>query len=54
MRAAITCYREGGSIELASSFAWIALLLTSLRVRDDAWTRMDPTTTRRTCGCGRT
>jgi hypothetical protein len=42
VQAAITRYREGGSIELASSFAWLALVLTSLQVRDDAWARMDP------------
>lgn len=42
VQAAIVRYREGGSIELASTFAWLALVLTSLRVRDDAWARMDP------------
>jgi hypothetical protein len=42
VQAAITLYREGGTIELASSFAWLALVLTSLRVRDDAWARMVP------------
>jgi hypothetical protein len=42
VQAAITHYREGGAIELSSSFAWLALVLTSLRVRDDAWARMDP------------
>jgi hypothetical protein len=42
VQAAIARYRDGGSIELASSFAWLALVLTSLRVRDDAWARMDP------------
>ena len=25
-----------------SSFAWLALVLTRLRIRDDAWARMDP------------
>ena len=42
VRAAITRYREGGSVEGAGQFAWLALVLTSLRVRDDAWARMDP------------
>jgi hypothetical protein len=42
VQAAITVYREGGSIELASSFAWLTIVLTSLRVRDDAWARMEP------------
>jgi hypothetical protein len=42
VQAAIVQYREGGSIELASTFAWLALVLTNLRVRDDAWARMDP------------
>lgn len=41
-RAAITLYRDGGSIELATSFAWLTLVLTNLRVRDDAWARMEP------------
>jgi hypothetical protein len=39
---AITRYREGESIEVAVSFAWLALALANLRVRDDAWARMDP------------
>ena len=42
MQAAITTYRDGGSIELSGQFAWLAVALTSLRVRDDAWARMDP------------
>ena len=42
VQAAIGIYRDGGSIDLASQFAWLALALTSLRVRDDAWARMDP------------
>jgi len=42
VQAAITTYREGGSIEHGCQFAWLALVLTSLRVRDDAWARMDP------------
>jgi hypothetical protein len=39
---AITVYRNGGTIQHASEFAWLALALTTLRVRDDAWARMDP------------
>ncbi len=42
VQAAITTYRDGGTIELASQFAWLSLALTSLWVRDDAWARMDP------------
>jgi hypothetical protein len=42
VQAAIGIYRDGGSISLASQFAWLALALSSLRVRDDAWARMDP------------
>ena len=42
VQAAIGIYRDGGSITLASQFAWLALALSSLRVRDDAWARMDP------------
>ncbi len=41
-QAAISTYREGGSIEHYGQFAWLALVLTSLRGRDDAWARMDP------------
>ena len=42
VQAAITAYRDGGAIELSGQFAWLALTLTSLQVRDDAWARMDP------------
>jgi len=42
VQAAITAYRQGGTINHSSQFAWLALVLTSLRVRDDAWARMDP------------
>jgi Domain of unknown function (DUF4192) len=42
VQAAITTYRDGGAIELSGQFAWLALTLTSLQVRDDAWARMDP------------
>ena len=39
VQAAISTYREGGSIEHSGQFAWLALGLTSLRIRDDAWAR---------------
>jgi hypothetical protein len=42
VRGAIGTYRDGRSIELSGHLAWLALVLTSLRVRDDAWARMDP------------
>jgi hypothetical protein len=42
VQAAIGIYRDGGSITEASQFAWLALALSSLQVRDDAWARMDP------------
>ena len=35
-------YRDGGSISDPGRLAWLALVLTSLPVRDDAWARMDP------------
>jgi hypothetical protein len=52
--SAIGVYRDGGSLTPAISFAWLALVLTRVRVRDDAWARMDPGTRRRTAGCGPT
>jgi hypothetical protein len=42
LQRAIRCYREGGSITTRDELAWLALLLTDLRVRDDSWARMDP------------
>ncbi|MGI8449928.1 MAG: DUF4192 family protein [Streptosporangiaceae bacterium] len=42
VRAAIRLYRDGGSIVPAIGYAWLALVLTRLRIRDDAWARMDP------------
>ncbi len=42
VKDAITCYRGGGSLTDPGEFARLALALTSLRVRDDAWARMDP------------
>ncbi len=42
MQHAIKCYRTGGTITGSDQFAWLAVLLADLRVRDDAWARMDP------------
>jgi hypothetical protein len=42
VREAITCYRGGGSMTCPGDWARLALALTSMRVRDDAWARMDP------------
>ena len=42
VRAAIGVYRDGGSITPGTGHAWLALVLTRLRIRDDAWARMDP------------
>ena len=42
VQAAITTYRDDGTIELSSRFAWLTVALTQLWVRDDAWARMDP------------
>ena len=42
VRSAIEVYRDGGSITPAVRHAWLGLILTRLRMRDDAWARMDP------------
>jgi hypothetical protein len=42
LQGAIRCYREGGSVTSGDELAWFAVLLADLRVRDDAWARMDP------------
>jgi hypothetical protein len=39
---AIARYRDGGQIQSADDAAWLTLVLRDLRVRDDAWSRMDP------------
>jgi hypothetical protein len=39
---ALRLYRAGGRFESHDDAAWLALVLQSLRVRDDAWARMDP------------
>jgi hypothetical protein len=41
MQRAIRRYRAGGSITGGHELAWLAVLLADLRVRDDAWARMD-------------
>lgn len=42
VRAAIGVYRDGGSITPTMGFAWLSVVLVRLRIRDDAWARMDP------------
>jgi len=42
VQRAIRSYRRGDSITNRDQLAWLAVLLTDLRVRDDAWARMDP------------
>jgi Domain of unknown function (DUF4192) len=39
---AIGVYRAGGSLRPDARHAWLALVLIRLRIRDDAWARMDP------------
>ncbi|MGE5132353.1 MAG: DUF4192 domain-containing protein [Gemmatimonadota bacterium] len=41
VRDAIAAYR-GGSAVTDDQFAWLAVVLTDVRVRDDAWARMEP------------
>jgi hypothetical protein len=42
VRLAVTRYRRGGALTEHDEIAWLGLTLTDLRVRDDAWARMDP------------
>jgi Domain of unknown function (DUF4192) len=42
VQAAISTYRDGGQITDHDQIAWLAVTLGDLRVRDDAWARMDP------------
>ena len=42
IQRAIRRYRSGGSIDSIEHLAWLAVLLADIRVRDDAWARMDP------------
>ena len=39
---ALGTYRRGGKLATDDQVAWLSLALTNLRVRDDAWARMDP------------
>ncbi len=39
---AIGTYRGGGRIDSDDEFAWLTVTLADLRVRDDAWARMEP------------
>jgi hypothetical protein len=39
---AISRYRAGGRVSKDDQIAWLAIALADLRVRDDAWARMDP------------
>lgn len=40
--AAIRAYRDGGQLASDDQLAWLSVVLADLRVRDDAWARMDP------------
>jgi Domain of unknown function (DUF4192) len=42
VRDAIARYRDGGAITDGDLLAWLAVSLSHLPVRDDAWARMDP------------
>jgi hypothetical protein len=42
VRDAITACRAGDSPGSHDDIAWLALTLTDIRIRDDAWARMDP------------
>jgi hypothetical protein len=42
VKAAIAVYRSGGQMTDHDQIAWLVLTLADLRVRDDAWARMDP------------
>ena len=42
VRLAIGIYRRGGQITDHDQLAWLSVTIADLRVRDDAWARMDP------------
>lgn len=42
VKQAITRYRRGGAVADEDEIAWLGLVLADLRVRDDAWARMEP------------
>jgi hypothetical protein len=50
----IARYRSGGRSTSDDEIARLTVALRDLRVRDDAWARMDPLTPTRTCSCGAT
>ena len=39
---AITRYQQGGEFASDGDAAWLSIMLSDLRVRDDAWSRMEP------------
>jgi hypothetical protein len=41
VQAAISTYRGGGQLTSHDDLAWLSLVLADLRVRDDAWARME-------------
>jgi Domain of unknown function (DUF4192) len=42
VREAIDTYRAGGELSADDDAAWLSVVLRDLRIRDDAWSRMDP------------
>jgi hypothetical protein len=42
VKQVITRYRRGGGLTEHDEIAWLGVVLADLRVRDDAWARMDP------------
>jgi hypothetical protein len=42
VREAVAAYRGGGEVTDHDQIAWLTVTLADLRVRDDAWARMDP------------
>ena len=42
VRLAVAQYRRGSELAGLDEVAWLGLVLTDMRVRDDAWARMDP------------
>src|SRR6185437_13224559 len=42
IRQVVTGYRRGDQLSSYDEMAWLAFVLTDMRVRDDAWARMDP------------
>jgi hypothetical protein len=49
VQKAIRRYRAGGRIDSVAHLAWLAVLLSDIRVRDDAWARMTPAYRDRHC-----